>query len=558
MTFRQRFLSFIGAAWRRLDQASAWRFAMVAMPLVFGLMSLRLGQDDNWDLKNYHLYNPFALLNGKIGFDLAPAQWQSYFNPTLDLLYYGLTHALPGPVAGFVMGCLHGLNFVLAAAIARYALPHKGYRLPLLLALAGTLGAGFLTQLGNSMGDNTTSLLVLGAVLLVLSNFHRLARGGGGGAAPAIGAGIVMGLGAGLKLTNATYALALCLALFALPGNAWPRLRAAFVFGVGVLAGIAASAGHWYWKMWTVFGNPLFPQFNDRFHGPLAAPIGIGDTGWLPRGLAEKFLWPFIFALDSKRVGELKLTLLLWPALYAAFALLALTFLFRRPAAVADEAAPLQRMLLAFFALAYLGWLNLFGIYRYLIPLELIAPLALWLVLHRLAPPPLAARIGAAALVAATIAGLPHASWGHASWARAAFSAEVPAFPQPQESLVFTVHGDPPMGWLVTLFPKSLAFVSLGSGFPESQAYQDRVRAMVASRRGPLYVMLQADRADPAQPRSEADRRRAQEANRETLGKARDLLARYGFVLDQSSCRSHPAFIGRTRWAYQLCTVSAR
>lgn len=301
MTFTQRLPSFVNAAWQRLDRPSAWRFAMIAMPLVFGLMSLRLGQDDNWDLKNYHLYNPFALLNGKIGFDLAPAQWQSYFNPTLDLLYYGLTHALPAPAAGFIMGWLHGLNFVLAAAIARHALPRAGYRLPMLLALAGTLGAGFLTQIGNSMGDNMTSLLVLSAVLMVLSNFDRLALGGWRGAAPSIGAGIVMGLGAGLKLTNATYALALCLALFALPGAVWPRLRAAFIFGVGVLAGIAASAGHWYWKMWTVFDNPLFPQCNDRFHGPLAAPIGIGDSGWLPKGLAEKFLWPFIFAIGRNR-----------------------------------------------------------------------------------------------------------------------------------------------------------------------------------------------------------------------------------------------------------------
>lgn len=535
--------SFMHAAWQRLDSASTWYFAMVAMPLVFGLLSLGLGQDDNWDLKNYHLYNPFALLNGKIGLDLAPGQWQSYFNPTLDLLYYGLTRSLPAPSTGFVMGCLHGLNFVLVAAIARHTLPRGaagGYRLPLLLAMAGTLGAGFLTQVGNTMGDNTTSLLVLGAVLIVLSNFHRLSVGGMRGAATALVAGIVMGLGAGLKLTNATYALALCLALFALPGGAWPRLRATFIFGVGVLAGIAASAGHWYWKMWTVFGNPLFPQFNDRFHGPLAAPIGIGDTGWLPKGLAEKILWPFIFALDSKRVGELKLTLLLWPMLYVAFVLFVVRLALKRPSAPPGEDAACQRMLLAFFALTYLGWLNLFGIYRYLIPLELIAPLVLWLLLQRLAPSPLAARIGAALLLVAVVAGLPHASWGRAQWTRAAYSAEVPVFADPSQSMVFTVHGDPPMGWLVTQFPKTLAFVSLGSGFPESQAYRDRIAAMVAGRRGPLYVMTQAGGGSG-----------------EVRAKAQTVLGNYGYAFDPASCRNYPASIGANNWNYQLCTVAA-
>lgn len=542
ITATQRPSSFIRAAWQRLDHASTWYFALIAMPVVFGLLALAMGQDDNWDLKNYHLYNPFALLNGKIGLDLAPGQWQSYFNPTLDLFYYGLTRSMPAPSAGFVMGCLHGLNFVLVAAIARHTLPrgaHAGYRLPLLLALAGTLGAGFLTQVGNTMGDNTTAPLVLGAVLIVLSNFDRLARGGMRGAAPALIAGVVMGLAAGLKLTNATYALALCLALFAVPAGAWSRVRTAFIFGMGVLAGIAASAGHWYWKMWTVFGNPLFPQFNDRFHGPLAAPIGIGDTGWLPKGLAEKFLWPFIFALDSKRVGELKLTLLLWPMLYVAFAAFAVRLALRRPSAPAGEAATRQRLLLAFFALTYLLWLNLFGIYRYLIPLELIAPLVLWLLLPRLAPSPLAARIGAAVLLVAVVAGLPHASWGRAKWTRAAVTAEVPAFADPSQSMVFTVHGDPPMGWLVTQFPKTLAFVSLGSGFPESQAYRDRIASMAAARSGPMYVMTQAG-GDAGEVRA----------------KAQATLGGYGYAFDPASCRNYPASIGTNSWNYQLCTVT--
>src|SRR5207244_919974 len=78
-----------------LTRPGAMRAAMLLVPPLFGLLALALGQDDNWDLKNYHLYNAYALLNGRLGVDLAPGQWQSYFNPTLDLVYYGLMAALP-------------------------------------------------------------------------------------------------------------------------------------------------------------------------------------------------------------------------------------------------------------------------------------------------------------------------------------------------------------------------------------------------------------------------------------------------------------------------------
>ena len=60
------------------------------------IVSVLLGQDANWDLRNYHLYNPFALLNSRTGIDLMPAGLQSTFNPLLDVPYYVLAM---GPLA---------------------------------------------------------------------------------------------------------------------------------------------------------------------------------------------------------------------------------------------------------------------------------------------------------------------------------------------------------------------------------------------------------------------------------------------------------------------------
>ncbi|MDB5949132.1 MAG: hypothetical protein JWR65_987 [Massilia sp.] len=523
--------------WLWLDQPRVLARCALLLPLVFGLLALRYGQDANWDLHNYHRYNPYALLNGRIGFDLAPAQWQSYFNPALDLVYYGLTTALPAPLAGFIMGMLHGLNFVLVLAIARCLLRSgtaQPLRLPLLLALAGCLGPGFLSELGNSMGDNMTALCVLGSLLVVIARWDRPA---------VLAAGVLMGVGVGLKLTNAIYALALCVALLSVAGGVSRRVSIAFRFGIGVLGGIAASAGFWYWKMWQVFGNPLFPQFNNWFKGPLAAPIGIGDTGWLPKSLGKTLLWPFIFTLHPERVIEIALHQIIWPILYVAFCFLALRKL-RAAILGADTVPPMRpqaRAFLIFFALSYLIWLNLFGIYRYLVPIELLAPLALWLVAHALMPASFARGVAGYAILLASMAILPIGGWGHAGWTARAFEAQVPVIAEPAQSMVFTVHGDPPMGWLVPFFPAPLAFVALGSGFPESEGFRARVDAMIAARPGPLYVMLQAPQDDAA--------------NLVALDKAGEILARYGMRRDAADCVPFDAFIGKNRTPVQLCTV---
>jgi hypothetical protein len=493
------------------------------VPLLCGLLSMVAGQDVNWDLLNYHLYNPHALLNGRIGFDLAPGQWQSYFNPTIDVPYYLLVTYLPAWLCAFLMGTLHGLNFPLLLALGRRLLPADSPRhLGFWLAAAGCAGPAYLSGLGNTMGDNLAALFMLGALLIVL-------RGQGSGTA--LLAGLVMGLGTGLKLTNAVYALALCVALLGSEGTLAQRLQRALLFGVAVLAGIGISAGHWYWAMWQHFGNPLFPQFNHIFHSPLAAPIGIGDTGWLPKSLAEKLVWPFIFTLQPQRVCELPLRHLAWPLLYVAgILLLAALALGRRRLASIPRPA---RLLMVFAALSYLLWMNLFSIYRYLVPLELLAPTLCWLVLMALLP---GRRTLAAACVAlCALSVLSVGNWGHGRYFKP-LSVEVPAFAAPAQSLVYIVQA--PMGWLVPYFPPEVAFVSLDAGFPESAAWVRRAEAMRLARGGPFYVAL------PAGPREPDLVRTAQK------------LERYGLGL-AAGCRHFRASAGRGPFDYRLCEVRA-
>lgn len=301
--------------WRRFLQAIERRFAftcasnVVAASLVLamagGCLSLWLGQDANWDLRNYHLYNGYAALQGRLSLDLAPAQMQSYFSPVLDVFHYLLMTVLPGPVAGFVLGVLHGLLFVPVAGIAWQVLQGRAERawLAPLLAVAGLCTGTVLAGFGNTMADNTTALFVLGSVWLVLRGQSQ----GKAGTGVWLGAGTLIGIAVALKLTNAIYAVGLAAAVLVAVRGWGQRLRALLLVTLAALAVAALVTGWWYWQLWQMHGNPLLPQFNAVFQSNMAALVGISDTRWLPRNPGEHLVWPLLFTFNPKRVSEISL-----------------------------------------------------------------------------------------------------------------------------------------------------------------------------------------------------------------------------------------------------------
>ena len=95
---------------------------LLAVPLGFGLATLALGMDANWDLRNYHYYNAYAWLTGREGYDILAAQAQTFFNPLIDVPFYLATQAWPARLVGFLLGTLQGLNVLPLYGIAYEAL----------------------------------------------------------------------------------------------------------------------------------------------------------------------------------------------------------------------------------------------------------------------------------------------------------------------------------------------------------------------------------------------------------------------------------------------------
>lgn len=521
-----------------LSRPQAPVIASVIVPLMFGFVSMLLGADANWDLYNYHVYNPFALMNGKLSIDLAPAGFQSYFNPIPDLPIYILNRALPPVLSGFLQGTLHGAAFVPIMAIAAVVLPQRPredrYRVPILLALSGCLTAVFLSEIGNSMGDNTTALFVLGAIYIIVSRWSAL----GYYNARTIGllsiAGLLAGLSMGLKLTNVVPAFSICLALlFCYPGRWSQRLRLPIVFGLAAIVGFAITGAYWMIRLVQEFGNPLFPQFSTVFPHPLVTPISVADTRWGPKDPFEILFWPFLFSVNPRRVGELPLRQIVWPIFYVTFLIWTVRTLWARWRGRARTTLrPEASFLLFFIAAAYLLWMVLFSISRYMVPFEVLLPLALFVLLAQLCSYAQARRTATWLLIASTVVVLAGVrTWGHEGWGDPLHHAEAPSLPSPAQATVLLASPEKPLGWLATLFPPEVAFIGLANDFPATPAYTQKAQEMARARSGPIYVITDGE-----------DNRRASD-----MAFYNDLARRTQLTASQKGCDFVRSMITRLR-----------
>jgi hypothetical protein len=540
----------------KMNSPRALMHACWIVPIIFGLYSLGQGADSNWDVRNYHLYNAFAFLNGKLSIDLAPAGMQSYFNPLLDVPFYLMAMHLPAMLVGFVMGVVHGLNFPLLLGICCMTLSDlpeaTRYQTPFWLALAGCVTANFLSAIGNTMGDDTTSLFSLGALLIVLYVWPRLAQFRIPMIATLFLAGVVSGAGAGLKLTTAVFSVALCAGLLFAPVSIPARLRAAFVFGVGVLMGLAMTGGFWFAELWHRYGNPLYPQFSSVFPSPLTSRVSVVDTGWLPKTFLEALAFPFVFSLNPYRVGQARLHQATWAVAYACFWCWVLAVAIRKAkGAVAPQLSGRGRYVVAYVAIGYLVWMKLFSIQRYLVAIELCLPLVIYMLAGQMLTYRRALYFSGTVLVICSLIvliGGAH-SWGHDAWSKKTFSIDLPPLPAPEKTTALLTSGDPPLGWMVALFPKDVAFAAIVSAFPQSRpAFDEKVHAIARARGGPLYALIPGYWAH-----GEYDQAR----NSAQVADSQAVLANYGFALDVGSCALYKAHIGGGTYPYHWCHVTS-
>ena len=408
------------------------------------------GSDASWDLRNYHLYDGYALLHDRLGVDLAPAQLQTFYAPILDATYWLLLQALNRAprLLNVVMAVPQAMAVCLSWAMARCFLS-RPYAL-LATAISAT-GAATVSTLASTMSEAPMAALDLAALWLVLRRPER-----------SLSAGMLAGAAVGLKLTAMPYALGLAAAC---GPKRLPRLVLGVVLGAGV------CAGWWWFLLWRHYENPVFPYFNDLFWSPWADPVRLNDLRFMPRGLLQALVYPCFWAWHpTTLVSELPLR---DPRL--ALALLAVPLALRS----GRSSVPM----VAFFLTSFAVWEVQFSIFRYLATLELLSGTLIVLAFRRLS------WLVAPAVIAATI----YPNWGRTTGPHV---VAVGLPPMPANSRVILL--DPsPMAYVAAFAPRGIRFIGTDNNLTrpgQSTLLAEEIAATIRTGSGPLWGL-----EDPAE-----------------------------------------------------------
>jgi hypothetical protein len=473
---------------------------LIVLSALTGAYSVHLGVSQMWDIKNYHLYNPFALVGWRYLTDVAPAQLQTFFNPAVDLPFFALISLWNDQprVVAFLMGASHGINLLCVTLIAWHLLGTLATlstaaraMLTAIAVLIGATGAGSMPLIGVATGDLQAPIPMFLALVLGIYACDRAGTDPDAALRLATLSGLFAGLAVGLKLTMALYGIALAASLLALPGSlrSWAGLRFVAAGAVGALA----SGGLHHLTMWRLFGNPIFPLANNLFRSPYAEPLPFADVRFLPKSWVDWLFYPFEWAQHGApgMVSELAFRDIRIAMAISLGALVLLTrFLSRlnRGQEAPRATPPGIRALIIFMIVAYLLWLGLFSIYRYLLPIELLSGVVIVLAIGSLVNReawPVVAGAAAALCIATTIP----LEWGHARFNKR--YVEVTA-PQLDPNTLVVIVGRDPVSYFIPFLDPNIRWVSVDNSLVQlgqRNLLVARARDLIHAHRKPLMAL---------------------------------------------------------------------
>lgn len=490
--------------------------ACLLLMVVAGNLSVHLGQDASFDLKNYHWYNAYAFLNDRLGHDIAPAMLQSYLNPLIELPYFLVATHLPEhpAYAAFLQGTYYGLLVFSLAKLAwrlfpdsmenlrpelainedakgigiRARLPSSVLRL-LVAVVVGATGTASLSQFGTTSNEIQVSVLVVVGLYFLVS-----ALGPGLSVIRAMLAGALIGAAAGLKLTAAPYALGAIVAFGLACRLRGTLLRQYLPFLLMLAANLALLQGTWSLRLYQTYGNPLFPFYNQLFASEWWDIRPLITANFFPRDPFQWLFYPFYWLKQN-----------IWLVMDGGFrdahiatAFLALIAIAPRvwrgtTAAPLDERLP-WRLLTVFFLVSYIAWLVTFSTYRYLIPLEALSGILLagairWNDARKYAQ-------SAMVLTACVLlAWSRYPDYGHVTISPGVVAADAPRVPP--GSLILLLGGDP-MSYVVPSFPTDTRFIGVGNNFltPDMQNRLQRTIDQTIMQHPGAIFLIEGPRAD--------------------------------------------------------------
>jgi len=510
-------------------------FACVALALACNYV---LGKDMAWDTLNYHLYLGFSALNDRFGQDYFAAGPLAYLNPYAYIPFYAMVRAgLPALVICSVLAAAHSIILWLTFELGVAVCPSTDRRTRVFagscaVALA-FMNPILMQEIGSCFADITTAELALGGWLL-LAGAVRVPR-----KSRVIYAGLILGAASALKLSNALSAVSAFAMLAMLPLGWRGKIRYGFLYGISVGIGFAGVAAPWSFRLAKVFGNPMFPMFNNIFRSPEFTMESMGNAyRFIPESIAEALWRPFAMINPAQMVHE---ELSAPDPRYAMLVLLVFLLILRWAWRRLDQASPPQsnpqlnestRILAALgcgLGVHWILWLRVSGNSRYVLAMACVAAVVITGMLFRLFESRPKARNYTLAIIFVTQAVQLYMGaeyrWNGVPWGGQWFDVSVPEKLKTEPNLYLTL-GTLSNSFLAPFLAKDSGFVNVAGGYtldPDG-ANGARVRALIHRFSPNLRVVFVA-----AKPYENAE-------GPEPLPQVEDALLWFGLRPDMDDC----------------------
>jgi hypothetical protein len=451
-----------------------------------------LGKDMAWDTLNYHLYLGFSALNDRFNQDYFAAGPLAYWNPFAYIPFYAMVRAgLPALMICSIFAVVHSIVLWLTFELGVAVSPSEDDRTRL-LAGGSAVALAFMNpilmqQIGSCFADITTAELALAGWLLLASavRLPQISR--------VIFAGLILGAASALKLSNALPAVSAFAMLIMLP-RGWPeKIRCGFFYGTSLGVGFVAVAAPWSYRLFKVFGNPLFPMFNSIVRSPEFTSEPMLQSRFIPESIGDALWRPFAMINPTPMVHE---ELSAPDPRYAILVVLVILFIARwawrrrGQASAPPNKAPLtdsSRVLAALgcaLCLYWIIWLRTSGNSRYILTLACVAAAVIVGMLFRLFETRPKVRNYILFVILGTQAiqlymGAEY-RWNGAAWGGPWFNLSVPNQLKTEPNLYLTLGGQS-NSFIVPFLAKDSSFVNIVGGYtldPES-ANGAHVKALI-------------------------------------------------------------------------------
>ena len=356
-------------------------------------------------------------------------------------------------------------------------------------ALGGLFSPIFLSEVGTTYNDYYGSILILLALWL----FIRKADG----MRTYLVIGALLGVAVGVKLTNAIFILGWVAAIVAIDAtSAW---RPLLLSGIGAFAAYIPVGGIWNAYVYGLFNNPVFPLYNNIFKSDAYGHVSMLDTRFKPHSVAEALTYFPRWALGDPTTTELVFrdTRFMFSAFFFCLALprmLAVVMPRRKGDAPPIFDPERSRFILVFSIVSFVIWLAAFGIERYALVLEQVAPLIFLILLSHLCG---GRRVFAQAAVMGM--GLIIATSKAPDWGRAPFSDDWYKISAPaaiwEDGTMFVMLSGEPTAYIIPYLPQSDSFIRIEGNMPLDPGVGIGVvaKARIGAHEGQIRTLAPAD-----------------------------------------------------------------